>query len=124
MRTMVGFLALLLAVGMLSAADAPKTVTIRPGGTASVTLGDTVYLAYPYKKDHTLKLKRLIVDGNNVLRLKEFHTGAADAGENNVIYKPNKVGTFKVEMEVFIGVLENAMLEKYNYKIVVKKKDD
>jgi hypothetical protein len=124
MRTTMGFLGLLLGVGMLSAADAPKTVTIRPNGTAAIKLGDTVQLAYPFKKDHTLKFKRLVIDKMNVLDLKEVHTGPADAGENNVIYKPKKIGTFKIQMEVFVGVLENAMLEKYNYTIAVKKKDD
>ena len=33
-------------------------------------------------------------------------------------------GTFKIVMEVFIGPLENARFEKYNYTLVVKKKDE
>jgi hypothetical protein len=123
MRIAAGLLGLLW-VGLLFAADAPKKITIRPNDAGEVKVGETVYLAYPYKKDHTAKLKRLVIDKQNVVGLKEFHTGPADMGENNVIFKTSKVGKFVIEMEVFREPLENARVEKYRYTLVVRKKDD
>ncbi|OAI38952.1 hypothetical protein AYO40_01575 [Planctomycetaceae bacterium SCGC AG-212-D15] len=123
-RIIAGFVGLLLAGGIGLAADPPTKIVIKPDATGTVKVGQSVYFAYPYEKDHTTRLKRALVGKEIFVGLKEVHTGPADKGENNVLFKPNKVGTFKVTLEVFVGTIENGMFETYKYNLVVKKKND